>query len=298
MTDPPDHLWIVGPGRMGLALGGLLHQARAVASLTYLGRRPAPPPHALFEGDSPPARYLPDLLALASLHPDPTGVLLAVPDAAVEEVAARLAESELPPGIPVLHLSGTLELEVLAPLARVGYSVGVLHPLAAVADPVEGAQRLRGAWFGIEGEGAALALAERIVHAAEGHALRLQPSMRPLYHAAAVFASNYLVALLGVAERLMARAGVSQAEARAALTQLAAGALAGVAERGPAAALTGPIARGDAGTVRLHLARLSGDERLLYSVLAGETLSLARESREGGVDPALAHIEELLEEKP
>ncbi|MGI9179937.1 MAG: DUF2520 domain-containing protein, partial [Longimicrobiaceae bacterium] len=184
------------------------------------------------------------------------------------------------------------------PLERAGCSVGVLHPLAAVADPIEGAERLRGAWFGIEGEGAALALAERIVRAAEGHALRLQPGTRPLYHAAAVFASNYLVALLAVAEGLMTRAGVNEAEARAALTQLAAGALAGVAERGPAAALTGPIARGDAETVRLHLARLSEGERHLYSVLAREALSLARESREGRDDPALARIEELLEEKP
>lgn len=298
MTVAPDYLWIVGPGRLGLALGWLLHQAGAVASLTYLGRRPAPPPHPLFAGASRPARYFPDPLSLVSSHPAPTGILLAVPDSAVEEVAARLVEYELPPGIPVLHLSGTLELAVLVPLERAGCSVGVLHPLAAVADPIEGAERLRGAWFGIEGEGAALALAERIVRAAEGHALRLQPGTRPLYHAAAVFASNYLVALLAVAEGLMTRAGVNEAEARAALTQLAAGALAGVAERGPAAALTGPIARGDAETVRLHLARLSEGERHLYSVLAREALSLARESREGRDDPALARIEELLEEKP
>ena len=70
-----------------------------------------------------------------------------------------------------------------------GIPVGSAHPLAAIADPVDGAERLAGATWGVEGEGAALALAERIVHACGGRALRIAPGGKPAYHAAAVFAS-------------------------------------------------------------------------------------------------------------
>ncbi len=290
---PPDGLWIVGPGRTGLALGLLLHRAGAVAPLVYTGRGDAAPAHPLFAADPPAATYLPWRDAPPA---GVGGVLLAVPDAAIPDVAARLAGLPLPPGIPVLHLSGSVEIEALAPLARAGHPVGGVHPLCAVADPVEGADRLRGATFGVEGEGAARGLAERIVRAAGGTALELAPGSRTAYHAAAVFASNYVVALLAVAERLMESAGIPAERARPALAGLATGAVENVRDRGPAAALTGPVARGDAETVARHLARLSGDERRLYSLLAAEALRLARAR---GLDAAAAaRVAELIGEEP
>lgn len=289
----PDGLWIVGPGRTGLALGLLLHRAGAAAPLVYTGRGDAAPAHPLFAADPPAAAYLP----WSGAPPAGIGgVLLAVPDAVVPDVAARLARLPLQPEVPVLHLSGSLEMDALAPLARAGHSVGGLHPLCSVADPVEGADRLRGATFGVEGEGAARALAERIVRAAGGTALELAPGHRTAYHAAAVFASNYVVALLAVAERLMASAGIPAERARPALAGLAAGAVENVRDTGPAAALTGPVSRGDAATVARHLARLSGDERRLYSLLAAETLRLARAR---GLDAAAAaRLEALIASEP
>lgn len=278
----PGGLWIVGPGRTGLALGLLLHRAGAAAPLVYTGRGDAPPAHPLFAGEPPAAAYLPWQGAPPA---EVGGVLLAVPDAAVPGVAARLAGLPLPPQVPVLHLSGSLEMEALAPLARAGRPVGGVHPLCAVADPVEGADRLRGAAFGVEGEGAARALAERVVRAAAGTVLELAPGSRAAYHAAAVFASNYVVGLLAVAERLMESAGIPAERARPALAGLAMGAVENVRDGGPAAALTGPVARGDAETVARHLARLSGDERRLYSLLAAGALRLARER---GLDAASA----------
>jgi predicted short-subunit dehydrogenase-like oxidoreductase (DUF2520 family) len=190
-------------------------------------------------------------------------------------------------------MSGALGVEALAPLAESGAPVGSMHPLAAISDPVAGAERLRGAWFALEGDAAATDAAERVVATLGGRVLRLAPGGKALYHAAAVFASNYLVTLLAVAERLMAEAGAGGEEGREALQGLAAGALAGVGERGVVEALTGPVARGDTGTVALHLARLSPPDALLYSVLARETLALARQR---GLDPALAaRIETVLE---
>jgi len=269
-----ERLWIVGAGRMGLALGLLLHRVGFASGLVYTGRRDDPPAHPLLDGAAPAARFL----RWSDAPPQGiTGIVIAVPDGVVRAVAAGLASLPLAPGLPVLHVSGSLGTDVLDPLAEAGCSVGGLHPLCAVADPVEGAERLRGATFGLQGEGAARALAERIVRAAGGTALDVPRGSKALYHAAAVFASNYLVSLLAVAERLMERAGVDPERVRPALAELAAGAVENVRERGPAAALTGPVARGDAETVRLHLSRLSGDDRALYSLLGREALALSRE---------------------
>jgi predicted short-subunit dehydrogenase-like oxidoreductase (DUF2520 family) len=284
-----DRLWIVGAGRLGLALGLALHRSGAVASLAYTGRRPDPPDHPLFRGA---ASYS---AALRAPPEGPTGIVLAVPDGAIREVAGALARLPLAPGTPVLHASGALSVDALAPLAARGHPVGGLHALAAVADPVAGAERLRGATFGVEGDGDARLLALRMVEGCGGRALAVPSAGKPLYHAAAVFAANYAVALLGVAERLMGEAGVPPEEARAALAGLAAGAVENVSAHGPAAALTGPVARGDAETVRLHLARLSGADRPLYSLLAREALALAREA---GLPPEpAARISDLLEER-
>lgn len=281
-------LWIVGAGRAGLSLGALLHE-RAGVPLLFSARAPAAPAHPVFH--LPSVRYAPldERLAPSALR----GVVLAVPDAALGEVAGRLAALRLPPA-PVLHLSGALGTDVLEPLARAGHPTGALHPLAALADPVSGARSLVGAWFAVEGGGEAGALARWIAAAADGRVLDVAPGGKPLYHAAAVLASNYVVALLDAAESLMAGAGVERAEARAALCRLAAGAVENVARAGPAEALTGPIARGDAPTVERHLGRLSGEERRLYSVLGRRVLELARRR---GLDPARLHqLEQLLGE--
>jgi predicted short-subunit dehydrogenase-like oxidoreductase (DUF2520 family) len=160
---------------------------------------------------------------------------------------------------------------------------------------VEGTDRLRGATFGVEGDGDARALAERLVAACEGRVLSIRPGGKALYHAAAVFASNYAVALLSIAGRLMGEAGIAAEDAQPALTALAAGAVENVAALGPAAALTGPVARGDAETVARHLARLSGRDRGVYCLLALEALELARAR---GTDPAaLARLRDLLGEE-
>jgi predicted short-subunit dehydrogenase-like oxidoreductase (DUF2520 family) len=289
--DTPDRLWIVGAGRLGLALGLRLRRARAVASLVYSGRRDDAPRHPLFAEANPVARYQRGYEPVPS---DATGLLIAVPDDAIERVVGELAGLHLPESLPVLHASGSLSVDVLAPLAAKGHPVAGMHALAAIADPVEGADRLRGATFGVEGEGPARALAERLVAACGGRVLGIRPGGKALYHAAAVFASNYAVALLSVAERLMAEAGVPADDAQPALAALAAGAVENVAARGPVDALTGPVARGDAATVERHLSRLSGADRDLYCLLGLEATRLA-EAR--GTDPAaLVRLRELLGE--
>jgi predicted short-subunit dehydrogenase-like oxidoreductase (DUF2520 family) len=116
---------------------------------------------------------------------------------------------------------------------------------------------------------------------------------KPVYHAAAVFASNFVVALLHAAIGLMERAGVGRDSATAALATLAAGAVRDVEATGAEDALTGPILRGDVRTIERHLARLSAQERSLYSVLARGALEIAR-SR-GLPDETVRRLSSILE---
>lgn len=281
---------------MGLALGAaLLHETGELERLTYFGRAIEPPPHPLFDptaasGDvtSVDYRMLP-----APLPDGTTIVLLAVPDRALPEVAYDLARmGPTPPGCVVLHLSGAISTDVLAPLHNAGYAVGSLHPLQAVADAWISGDRLIGSAFAIAGEPLAMAAARRIVQALDGLPLVIPPALRPLYHAAAVMVSNYTIALVSMGARLLMDAGVPERDAVPALLPLLQGTVSNIEHLGVPAALTGPIPRGDTDTIRLHLARLSDRDRVLYCGLGLEMLDLARNA---GLDPDRAgEIESLL----
>lgn len=263
---------------LALALRG------AGARVTLLSRHPHPvtPPLVLHAG---PRR---EALATAGI------VCLAVPDDAIAPLAAELAaEGAIGPGSVVLHLSGLLDRRSLAPLAQSGAALGSFHPLQTIADPAAAPARFAGAWAGIEGDSRALAAGETLAECMGMHAVRLSGEGKAAYHAGAVMAANYTVALAGVAERLALAAGVPEDVAARIYLPLLRGAAANL-ELGPTVALTGPIRRGDTRTVEAHLAALTGADRDLYRRLGLEALRLARA---GGLDQAVAgRLEHLLRE--
>ncbi|MGH7501308.1 MAG: Rossmann-like and DUF2520 domain-containing protein [Longimicrobiales bacterium] len=285
-----ERVVILGPGRMGLALGAALRLTDDIETLIFIGRGLDPPPHPLFEATNPSrAGYL---LGPTRI-PDGTNILiLAVPDSALAEVAHDVeAGGEAPAGCVALHLSGALSSDVLEPLHRAGYAIGSMHPLQSVADPWLAGDRLMGVAFAITGEPAAVRAAHRIVNVLDGHALVIPPNLRALYHAAAVMASNYLVAIAAAGARWLNEAGVPADEALQALLPLMQGTLDNLRHLGVAGALTGPLVRGDADTIRLHLSRLSESDRSLYCALGRETLRIARAA---GLDPMKAEEVETL----
>lgn len=286
------HVWIVGPGRIGRALGTKLAECSAATSVGFIGRAMdahVPAPDSSSASAAPISSY-----SWGRLPPDPPNlILITVRDEGIPDVAKALAALDLPTEV-ALHTSGVLSSDVLAPLGEIGWATGSVPPIVSVADPVADADRLIGAWYAVEGSPLAVAAAERMIDALEGRPLHLRSEGKADYHTAAVFASNFLNGIMEVAERLMGRAGVAPDEARMVLSLLAQGTLANIGERGPEAALSGPIGRGDFETIRLHLDRLSGVERRLYSVLALQTLEIARRR---GLDPeAAGRIQRLLEE--
>jgi predicted short-subunit dehydrogenase-like oxidoreductase (DUF2520 family) len=188
-------------------------------------------------------------------------LVLAVPDATIGDVSNAIEPVE---STVVAHMAGSLGLDVLDPHTL----RASLHPLVALPNPELGAKRLSsGAWFAVAGD----SMATDVVRALRGHAFEVDDEHRAAYHAAAVIASNHLVALLAQVERVAATANVPLD----AYLDLVRATVENVAALGPAAALTGPAARGDEATIARHLAALAEDERALYEVLADACRKLA-----------------------
>ena len=258
---------------MGQGLGLTLHRAGWEVRLVARRAHPVVPPLCLHTGERAQATRAAGI------------VCLAVPDDAITALAEELAASDaLGPGTVVLHLSGLLDRRALAPLERVAAGLGSLHPLQTIAEPAVAPERFAGAYAGIEGDATALEAAERLALALGMAPVRLPGHAKPAYHAGAVMAANYTVVLAGVAERLARTAGVPPETAACLYLPLVRGAAANLG-LGPAAALTGPIRRGDARTVAAHLAALAPGDRELYRRLGLEALRMAREA---GLDPEAA----------
>ena len=237
-------LRVIGPGRAGLSL------SRALSARGWEVHAPIDR-----SGDPSGAAKGVDVLVIAT------------PDGAVADVAASVIPV---PSTLVVHLSGSLGLEVLPTHSR----RAALHPLVAMPDPERGAQALHGAWFAVAGD----PLVRDIVSALGGHCVEVDDAQRAAYHAAACIASNHLVGLLGQVERVAAAVGVPLE----AYHSLVRSTVENVERLGPAAALTGPVSRGDWATIERHLDALDGDERDAYCAgaalaarLAGRDLEVA-----------------------
>ncbi|HJS47234.1 MAG TPA: Rossmann-like and DUF2520 domain-containing protein [Gemmatimonadales bacterium] len=258
---------IVGAGRMGQGLAlGLLPAGHRVA---LLSRAPHPVARPLRQAVEPWGTVIP----AADL------VILAVPDDVITRVAGRLATGHgLSPRHVVLHLSGRLDATALEPLRATGAALGSFHPLQTVADPVLAPSRLRGAHAALEGDPSAVTAGRALATSLGLHPVVIGGTGKALYHAGAVMVANYTVTLMGVAERLARQAGVPGSLAERMYLPLLRGALENLEDLGPVRSLTGPVRRGDDGTVRAHLAALPAADAELYAVLGRAALELAREA--------------------
>jgi len=204
-------------------------------------------------------------------------VLLAVRDDSLGPLVDQLLEAgRFRRGQAFLHLSGALTVTVLRRLKQRGALIGSMHPLMTVsADPRRAAVHFRGAAFALEGDPGAVRAGRTIARALGGLPVQIRRGQRARYHAGAVFASNYVVTALDAAQRLLVAAGFTERAARRALAPLTAASVENERAHGPVASLTGPIVRGDAATVRRHLAALDPPTRALYAALGRATLALA-----------------------
>jgi predicted short-subunit dehydrogenase-like oxidoreductase (DUF2520 family) len=162
---------------------------------------------------------------------------------------ALAASGKLQAGSIVFHCSGALSSLELAAAVEQGAAVASIHPIRSFAVPQQVAEHFDGTWCGSEGDAAALAVLGPAFSAIGAQLVEIQREQKTLYHAAAVFASNYQVTLIDVAQQAYVAAGIAPELALKLIEPLLSESAANAFKIGPAAALTGPIARGDLATV-------------------------------------------------
>ncbi|MCW3481409.1 DUF2520 domain-containing protein [Neisseriaceae bacterium JH1-16] len=261
---------IVGAGRLGQSLGRLL-----AASGRY---RIAGVLSAHAESAARAVAFIGQGEAVGTIAELPTAdyTLLAVPDGVIAEAAQALArDGRFLPDSLVFHASGAGELDLLATLAERGIAVGCLHPAFSFADPARAVAGFAGTPCALDGDAPSCARLANLAEALGGKPFRLAPGGKAAYHAALSVASNYLVTLTELAGQLARQAGVPDGEVAGLIGPLMRQTLANALTLGPAAALTGPIVRGDAGTVARHLAVLPDDVQPVYRRLGERTVALA-----------------------
>jgi predicted short-subunit dehydrogenase-like oxidoreductase (DUF2520 family) len=250
----PSKVLIIGRGRLGNSLQAALQAAGITADMAS-------------------ARTTLD----DSRVPFATGdlILLSVPDGKVAQVALALNQRVAAAGTPVVHLSGALNLEPLAPLRDHGCPVGSLHPLRPFPTALP-PSAFHGATIAVDASDAALlAMLSGLAQTLGARPKHVGAGERAVYHAAAVMASTYVVVLAEHAARLLSAIGWDADEALASLLPLLRGTVENLAAEGLPDALTGPLRRGDAETVAAHVRAMSADAQLAPTLDIYRRLGLA-----------------------
>jgi len=202
-------------------------------------------------------------------------VFITTPDDAIAEVAAQ---TNWHSGQSVIHCSGAESLDILEPATKAGAQAGAFHPLQTLASVEHAMQNIPGSTFALEAEEPLLGTLKEMVNALQGWWIELRPGDKVLYHAAAVIACNYLVTLVRLATDLWQTFGVSTEDATQALLPLLRGTVNNLGSVGLPNCLTGPVARGDVGTIQKHLEAMEARAPALLAVyreLGRQTVPIA-----------------------
>ena len=202
-------------------------------------------------------------------------VFITTPDNTIATVVSQVRWRD---GQSVVHCSGADSTDILEPAKNSGAMVGCFHPLQTFAGVEQAIENIPGSTFGIEAEEPLLTTLKDMATALDGHWIRLRAGDKVAYHAAAVFACNYLVTLVKMATDLWQTFSVPTDQATTALLPLIKGTLHNIETIGIPQCLTGPIARGDTGTVTKHLKTLREKAPALlfpYKELGLQTIPIA-----------------------
>lgn len=263
---------IIGLGRMGGALAIALSRAGyRVENLIYRSTAVG----AITGRISPSAR----LISFEDLEDVNSDIIfITSADSEIASISSQIA-SKVKAGSLVFHASGSLSSEILSDVTRVGCYTGSIHPLVSISDPIRGSERFAGAFFCVEGEDNAIAVAREIVANLGGESFSIDTRHKSLYHASAVTASGHLVALIDVAIEMLTKCGVEPDESKRILMPLITSTIENLEVQSTAKALTGTFARADVSTFERHLDALkenvSSEIRRVYLDLGDRSLDLA-----------------------
>lgn len=282
---------IIGAGRVGTAVGKLLHIAGyPIAGVVGRSEQSA----------IKSVNIIGDGIPLASIEQgvkEAHWIFLTVPDDVLGQVAETVGKYMSDRVELLVHTSGVHGASILMRSDTDNIKRLSMHPIRAISDLTHGADRLQGAFWGLEGRADAVEIGKRLVAVLGGHPLLVQEGRKALYHAAAAISSNYVVALIHIGVHLMEKVGVQPEDALKAISNLVIGATSNVLEDGVAGALTGPIERGDVATVLAHLKALESTPRIrdAYHSLAVYTVGVAREKHSGDIDDEIVERLDYLE---
>jgi predicted short-subunit dehydrogenase-like oxidoreductase (DUF2520 family) len=286
MTAKLRSLSIIGCGKTGKTLGRLLASQRlfSIRDIVSSSKESAELAVAFVgAGDV--------CCSVSALRPADI-FMVTTPDSKIVSVARDLLASDLVgEGSVVFHCSGALGSELLAGLRGRGASVASVHPVKSFSEPSQAVLSFTGTHCGIEGDERAVAELSRAFEAIGGRVFTVKADAKPLYHAAHVFACNYLTALIECAMQCSEQAGINRAEALSIIAPLVRETTEAVLSRGPDAALTGPVVRGDAAIVAEQSTQISqwrGDYGDLYRLLGQVALDIA--SRSGALQGESADL--------
>lgn len=280
---------IIGAGRVGGAVGALLVNAGYPVTAVATRSRETAEQARRFIGSGEATTDVAHAAASAEI------VFITTPDGAIRSVCERIAAGGgFRTGALAVHTSGAHTMDLLDAARRAGARRAVLHPLQSVPSREQGSENIPGSYFRLDADPEAADIARELVKALGGIELALprwQPDRQSvaLYHAGAVVVSNYFVALIDYGLKFYEVLGADRREALKAVLPLIKGTLANIEKLGVTGALTGPIARGDAETIRGHIdAMKERAPELLgtYRELAKLTVAVAREK--GGITPQTA----------
>jgi len=295
VTGTRQPIAIAGAGAVAQALGRLLTAGgEPVVALASRTHRHAEAAAQFIDGAGASLQ----VVEYADLPRLATRVLIAVSDQGIEPVAAILAAAGMTRGA-ALHTCGARGPEALTTLRNGGVACGMLHPLQTIASAEQGMRSFADVTFGVAGDPDAVAWAGEIVDtvtSGHGRTLQIAADRLSYYHAGAVMASNALVAALDAAVVLLAHAGIEPDAALRAIGPLARTSIDNTLRSGTAAALTGPVVRGDAATVSAHREALRDVDPTvakLYEAAAAHLLGLARQR--GLSEASVRALQEALE---
>lgn len=277
MLEAPT-LNIIGAGHLGQTLGKLWSAGQQVRVGHILNRSPQSTDAAIaFIGAGHAAT------SIATL-PNTDITLIATPDAHIADCCAELAANgSLNANSIVFHCSGALSSTVLSTAAAQGAAVASIHPVRSFAQPAQTAANFSGTLCGVEGDAGALEVLAHCFGAIGASFVAIAAEHKVLYHAAAVFACNYLVTLQDVAQTTYGKAGIAPDVALRLMEPLVRETIDNIFSKGPAQALSGPIARGDLATVDKQQQALTlwrKDYAGLYQALATLTTTLAAQRKQ------------------
>ena len=284
-------LGFIGAGTVGTALAKTLSE-RGYPVVAVYSRTPSSADRLAQMADG--CRAVESAQAVAD---DAELVFVTTPDDAVGPVVAGI---KWRPDQSVVHCSGADSVDTLEAARTAGANVGAFHPLQTFASVEQAISNIAGSTFALEAERPLLSTLREMAAALDGHAIELGAGAKVLYHAAAVIACNYLVTLVKLATDLWQTFDVAPDEATQALLPLLRGTIANIDRVGIPQCLTGPIARGDTGTVRKHLDAMEKAAPALlptYRDLGRQTVPVAL--AKGRIDQRQAEeLLSLLEDDP